>query len=556
MFRSDCMNSKLRSSLNDAKIHSASIMFKSLIDLAEYFSYKSQFSAAAVCAQIAAQYALVNHTGTFISPQLERILLRIGSNGIHVALRSRTFPPHYGLPKHVLHVLTVSRDIGGHSRFVWRWIQQDVERRHSIVITRQQNYDVPRALSEVVSLTGGKLYLLNSINLDPIAQAQALREISECADLIVLHSSASDVASVIAFANKTNMPPVIFVAHADHAFWLGVNIYDVVVHLRECGSYLSEKRRGIKKERIAFLPIPLPPASQMIPRSEAKRRIGFSEDTVIMLSIARALKYMAITGPSFVEAITPVLESYKNAVLLVIGPENRDQWAEAYQRTQGRIRALGQRSDTVPFYEAADIYVDSFPFTSNTSLLEAGSYGIPLVSFCPHSEGAEVLCPGAPGLTNTLIRITDAKRYGDVISELIEDAELRLRIGETTRKEILAIHSGRGWHDQLQKLYLKALTISPHATLPETTDQELVGELDVLLSRLYPDYLGDLGSMIDGFAEPLPYSVRFRLLAQMLRLNRSFSFSMFLPPRLEAMVEGRMSWWRNLPIVTHWLHDK
>jgi hypothetical protein len=424
-----------------------------------------------------------------------------------------------------------------------------------VVLTRQRSPEVPRPLADAVSRVGGHLYILETNFVGPIAAAQSLRKIARVADLIVLHLFPDDVVPLIAFANKNNLCPIVFNNLADHQFWLGVGISDVVAHLRESGSRLSEERRGIEQERGALLPIPIEPKSRSLPRWEAKERLGYSKDTVVILSIASPYKYTAITRPDFVEAIMPVLEKHRNAILVAIGPTHDDQWARGNLQTQGRIVPLGSRSDTTIFYEAADIYIDSFPYASNTSLLEAGSYGVPLVSYCPHAGEAEVLCAGAPGLTGTLIHVKDLEQYKAIVSNLIEDAEFRLRIGENTRKKIFDTHTGRGWNYWLQRLYNKAFSVLPITATLSTVDQMHIGELDVFLNHLYSRNFLDLGVMIEGACRALPYTSRLRLLLKILKLDQSFSFGMFLPGWLEARIEGYMKGWRKLPWIKGWLHD-
>jgi glycosyltransferase involved in cell wall biosynthesis len=369
-----------------------------------------------------------------------------------------------------------------------------------------------------------------------------------------LHVYIEDVVPTIAFANKANMPPIIFVVQADHQFWIGVSISDLFVHLRESGMWLSEKRRRIKREKMGYLPIPLDPISSKTSQSEAKKRIGFSKDTIILLSIARAVKYEPIREPRFVEAAVPILNKYRNAVLLVVGPANVDQWRIGHERAQGRILALGQRSDTHDFYEAADVYLDSFPFSSNTSLLEAASHGLPLVSYFPYSKEAEVLGAGAPGLESTLLRVRSLEDWEKTISRLIEDKEFRAQIGEKTKQEIVSMHSGGGWNRCLEELYHK-IAVTPLTAAWDGLDQNCAGELDLLLNRFYSRHV-PLGWVIGWYARDLPYSIRLQLLVKMLKVNRSFSFSMFLPNWLGKRLGERMRGWRHLPGIGRWLSAK
>lgn len=540
----------------EPQIKRALLTFQSLVGVAEEFLKEGKYLQAAVSVQIAAYYASYNHHGAFVSEKLEEILRTIGKRATDAASLSRVRAGSDGTVKRVLHVLTAARDVGGDTRFVWRWIQRDPGRSHSVALTCQLNHEVPRLLLEAVSRTGGTCHVLDDpkgTNL--IRRAQALRGIAGNTDAVFLHVYPEDVVPLMAFADKKGMPRIVFVVQADHQFWLGASISDLFVHLRESGMLLSKERRGIERERMAFLPITLEPIHSQASRSEAKENIGFSEDTVVLLSIARAVKYTRIGRPSFAEAAANVLDKHKNAVLLVIGPDNVDQWKIAHQKTGGRIVALGRRSDTRVYYEAADIYLDSFPFSSNTSLLEAASHGLPLVSYFPYSQETDVLGAGAPGFDRTLLRMRSMRDYEEIISRLIEDREYRVQIGERTKREVVRMHSGEGWNHYLQELY-RIITVTPSRSVAwNGSDRDRSGELDLVLNRFYSAN-APLGWVIGLYARHLPYGLRLQLLGRMLKVNRSFSFSMFLPKWLEKRLGGRIRGWRQLPWINRWLSAK
>ena len=102
---------------------------------------------------------------------------------------------------------------------------------------------------------------------------------------------------------------------------------------------------------------------------EAKRneRLGYDSDVVLLLTIATPFKYSATGQIGFLDLVTPVLEEFPKAVLIAVGPDDEGAWQSAKIRTNGRIVALGKRWDNDLLYAAADIYLDSVPFSSITS---------------------------------------------------------------------------------------------------------------------------------------------------------------------------------------------
>jgi glycosyltransferase involved in cell wall biosynthesis len=517
-------------------------VFRNLLTQAKDFAHRGKYDAAAVYGDVAASYAFRRHCGLFVSQELEQVLLTIGQKAIpkgHYPSKNSLLPNQ---PKKILHVATGVKGIGGLTRMIWRWIQQDTESSHSLVLTRQPLVDVPSILRDAVLNSHGNLYTLSEI-FGFVSAAKRLRQIAASADIVVLHISPDDAIPIIAFANKEQSPPILFLDHADHGFWLGASISDVVINLRSSGMRLAQERRGIEAERIALLPIILPPTQRTLSRAEAKRKLGFDENNLLLLSIARAPKYKTIDGINFGDAHVPLLEKYDNAVLVVIGPGNSEDWSAAVERVQGRIKIFPERQDTEVFYQAADIYVDSFPYTSITSLLEAGSYGVPLVSRYPYSDVSAVYGADAPGLDDNLIRTPNLEGYTAILSRLVEDEEFRLSLGKATQSKIAQTHTSTNWQKNLEKLYSRAATIPPvNATL--TPNKMLITELDVLLMRLFfltfSEQEVQLEEMIKARASSMPLIQKWyiwRNLGKNHRLTWKERTTFFLPSSLYKFLE-------------------
>jgi glycosyltransferase involved in cell wall biosynthesis len=457
-------------------------MFNSLLTEAKNLVQQGQYDAAAVYGQIAANYAQLNHCGFFTNPELENLLLIIGKTAIQ-ANHSQKKKLVSTKPTKILHVSTNISSIGGISRLMGRWIKQDQERSHSVALTRQVAENIPQNLKDAVSESQGQIYLLNEQIGGIITRAKRLREYAADADLVVLHTWEHDVVPTIAFAEREQSPPIIYVNNGDHWFWVGASICDILVNLRESGQVLSRQRRGIESQRNLVLPTILEPISRKLSRLEAKQQLGLDPNSILLLSIARSVKYKTVGEVNFAEAHLSLLKKYPNAILIVIGAgDSEEDWSEAIALTQGRIRVLGETKDTATFYQAADIYVDSFPFVSITSLLEAGSYGVPLVSRYPYdSDNCGVLGSDMPGLADNLIRVRDIEEYTQVLAELFEDETFRLSLGETTRSKIAANHWGENWQQILESVYHQAVTVTRQTIIPDGVTEMSLGEPDVFL---------------------------------------------------------------------------
>jgi glycosyltransferase involved in cell wall biosynthesis len=462
--------------------------FRILCEKANDFMSRSNYLAAAVYGEMAAYYATAEHCGFFVSQELEKILITVGQQALANDSKPRRKVFEQTKPKRVLHVLTSVRGVGGHTKMLCRWIQQDTGRNHSVIVTRQELSDeIPQNLRTVVNNSQGKICVLNQKAGDLISWARRLQSISQKFDLVVLHIHNYDVIPIIAFANKEKSPTIIFLDHADHKFWLGAGISDIVVNLRESGMNLSQTRRGIELSRNFLLPTLVEPTERKLSREQAKRQLNISKDSILLVSIARSVKFRTIDGTSFIEAHVPLLEKYKKTFLLVVGPGEREDWSTVILQSEGRIKVFSETEKTAIFYQAADIYIDSFPFVSNTSLLEAGSYGIPLVSRFPYSDMSAILGADMPGFTGKLIWARNSKDYTEVLSNLIEDMEFRESLGEATKKKIAEMHFGENWQNNLESIYSKALAISKSNShgAPDCKDQIFLGEPDVFLPIIH-----------------------------------------------------------------------
>ena len=77
-----------------------------------------------------------------------------------------------------------------------------------------------------------------------------------------------------------------------------------------------------------------------------------------------------------------MLSAVPDAYLLAVGPsESEAAWAALIERFGERVRVIGPTAETSLLLDATDLYLDSFPFGSPTSLFEAALHEIMPFSF-------------------------------------------------------------------------------------------------------------------------------------------------------------------------------
>jgi hypothetical protein len=415
---------------------------------------------AAACAQIASTIGWMNHPGRFASDSLERNLRAVAEALPAVPFEGAPAAAS-GSPARVLHVLTEGYTTGGHTRLAWRWMLADAGRVHGLAVTRHKA--LPSELLDAVAVRGGIPVDVPGPQATLLERATRLRALATGYDLVLLHVHPDDPVPSMAFAGlgAGERPPIVFVNHADHCYWLGREAADLVVSHRELGSKLARERRGVPRSRTAILPLPLAGAvAADADRSAARASLGIEPGQVVLLTVASSYKYCPVSGPHFLDAVEPVLAAHPEAVLLAVGPSDEGRFAEARARTGGRVRALGGLPKVDHLYAAADVYLESYPCSSGTAVREAAAYGTPVLTFAPDPVEAEMLGSDV-ALASVWQRAESAEEYLALAGSLISDPHARARWGEAARDSVAESHDEALWVSMVEDVYRQAVAVGP-----------------------------------------------------------------------------------------------
>ena len=440
--------------------------FSELARRGELLTDNGRYASAVAAAQTAANFAVLWHPGVYASPILDQTLARLGRSAIPTdgAARYATTSP-----SSVLHVATQVSAIGGHSRMIARWIGRDGARVHSLALTRQA-WPVPEDLVNAVAKAGGEIRFVNCCAGGPLAWASGLQSIMKRHDLIVLHVHNQDVVPFVALGGMRRRPRVLLLDHADHLFWLGAGSVDLVINTRLSGRDLCVRRRGVPVDQLAPLPLCLDRVARDLDRPAARRALGLPEESVMLLTVARATKFRPVAGRTYADAFVPLLLRHPEAHLVAVGPGGSEDWTAAQSQVPGRIHSFSETPNTRHFYEAADIYVDSFPFMSNTSILQAGQYGMPVVTRYFFGKGCDIMGADSIGMDANLVRTIDPHDFERRLGLLIENETLRKDLGGRTRAGLESINAGADWNAALAEVYARAGQISQRSA-PAATDE-------------------------------------------------------------------------------------
>lgn len=406
-------------------------------------------NSAIAWAEIAANFASLRHPGFYVSKPLESMLIEIAND-----IKKREMPSSFSQAtsvqaktsgkRRILHVMTQAYGVGGHTRIVANWVKYTSESCVHSLVTTTQKESLPTYLSSAIKENGGSyIPLPNSESL--VNQASLLRQISHTwADLVVLHTHPYDAVPTVAFGEKGGSPVLLF-NHADHIFWLGVSISDVVLDFRLLGQNLTFTRRGAKNSKI--VPIPLTDVYTMLDRKVIRKKYALGDDKIVLLSVSNEAKFTPFAGYDFIETMTKILRKNPNAVLIVVGPHLKGRWAQASKIVRDRFRVTGEISfsDLQDFYACADIYVDGFPLGGGTTLLEAGAIGLPIIGLhkpeAPNLDGSDDLA-----LHKFNTHATSLGDFSYQLQNMMSQQSSNKQKASKIQESIINVHFPPGWN--------------------------------------------------------------------------------------------------------------
>lgn len=434
--------------------------FEHLVRLVCRRSQAGRFESAVGWARVAAAFATTNPTGALREIRLDRALDHVSRSTLEPV---RPAPPRDGR-RRVLHVLSEGHLIGGHVHMAHRWVDSDEASVPQLVVTRPGCDSPP--LAEAVRRRGGEALVLEDRSL--LERARRLRAVAAAgADVVVCHTHGDDPVPAVAFGGDYAGPPMVMVNHADHVFWLGTGNMSVLMCLREPGAEVSVTARGCPAGNVIVVPTPLPGVGRKLDRQAAKRRLGIDPGQLVLLTLARGVKYPpAHWHPGFVEVVGPAIREHPGATLLAVGPDPADEaWANLVRDVPGRVIVPGIQPDPSVYLDAADIYLDSFPFASITSMIEAATRGIPLLASRRVSGTIRLMSSAGP-LDDVVEGAADTGSYRQRLAELIEDDALRARVGARTGHAARR-HDLTTWLSGMERIYDSAFSATPVRSRPE-----------------------------------------------------------------------------------------
>lgn len=321
-----------------------------------------------VLAKCISEFAIKRNVKIYSCYAIENELLNI-SNKYHIPQTKVKYK------KSFLHVMTTSYNVGGHTRVVERWIENSPnDEIHSVIILQQGAFDIPQKLKDVVKEKQGHFVEFDNCN-QYIENALKLRQFAQDYETIILHVHLHDPVPILAFGTEEFERPIVFFNHAEHLFNLGVSIADVFVDFRSFASNISVTRRKVSKPFVLHLPV----------ESQSQTNVNNHNcnNQKTILSIGRGNKYYPFGDYDFIKTAQAIIKNNKNVIMYVIGvnPEER-AWKKAIKESNNRIipKSLIAYDKLNEYIISADLYIESFPFSSFLAMLDVAKNNIPSLS--------------------------------------------------------------------------------------------------------------------------------------------------------------------------------
>lgn len=283
--------------------------------------------------------------------------------------------------KTYLHVASEVYLLGGHTRMIERWVGfSDNDEKHSVVLLNQKDIDeIPEKIKRNVAIKKGVLKILNPSD-ELLDKANTLRDLAFEYDIIILHHHPDDPVPLMAFSVEEFKRPIICFNHSGHTFWLGRNIVDFCIDIEKNQNKCTIEKRGIPQTLTIDMPRDMVQEhdNDSSERNNIKAELGIANNSLIVSSMASNYKFKPLKNINFIDTIRNILEKNKKAFFLGIGMSDKDEgWDNLKDKFPNRLLLLGviPHNRALKYLKAVDLYIDSFPYNSWVSLIDAISIG-------------------------------------------------------------------------------------------------------------------------------------------------------------------------------------
>lgn len=423
--------------------------------------------------ELTAGFAWLNFSGFYKLQSLEKILINIGKSLPAFKIETKLNSQETKTNKNILHICSSLRLAGGHSKLLFNWIKTDYKNSHTILSTRLSLDDMKNVSSAYIKDNVPSLINLNADS--KLKKAEELKKHLEGFhyDYIILHTDPNEVIATVALSDIKIKTPVLLLNHADHTFWLGSTITDILLQIRESNIALDKKRRNISDQ--ALLPIPIK-SNQFIKKYNSENQTK----QLKILSTGSLFKYTPTKEYNFYEEIFTLAKKHPEILINIVGIDKDSKYALKYQLKNINYLGLLNSEDLNQLENEADIFLEGFPLPSFTALLQVSLKKIPFVL---HYKPLSSMMLFEENKKNGISYPNNREEWRTEVKKLIENQEHRIQIAKKQYGYIDNLYSENAWLDLLAKAYEKADS-KVHSLNSFTTDNFYDTEQEYTLSQV------------------------------------------------------------------------
>lgn len=322
------------------------------------------------------EFAMQNYTGHFREPEIETFL-----SNYHKNHYTNTIDPASFNENILIHIVTQTYSIGGHSRFLENLIQLDDKHQHHLIITDQGDIPHRESIYQLIEKQNGTLTELSG---DENAKGQEMIDsLTKLGGKIMLHHHPSDVLPSIALPVINELYPIYYFNHADHCYAYGFELDPIVINIRDEAARITYHWRNCKKNTVLPLPILKPDIKES--REEVFKKYNLDPDLKLGLCVGGMHKLKPKGEFNFFRTMYQALTENETLQVAVVGVrEEKIDELELSHFKHKRFHFLGPIPDPSEIQAHTDIAIDPIPLGSYTADLETCYYGaFPLCSYNP-----------------------------------------------------------------------------------------------------------------------------------------------------------------------------
>ena len=362
--------------------------------------------------------------------------------------------------------------VGGHTRVVERWVETAPnDEKHSIVLLNQRNEAYPSKLEEITCLHKGNLYLYNEIDL--LSRAKKLRDIAASYEYIILHIHMDDPTALVAFGTEEFTRPVILFNHADHSYWCGASIVDMLADLRV--NNFAQKYRGINNVHPIRIPFDANKSIQDFSTSkeESRKILGIPLDKKIVLTVGGAHKFSPFAGCEFCELVSRTIKSMDNVVCYGVGPTTETgNWGTSGDKFVA-IGEINYSEEYFHYLNACDVYINSMPIGGGTAMLDAVQFHKPVVSY-------SLFDTKLGNILNGIETTQDLKVFDNTLKSILQSEETAKSLATRQYEGVLECHGIDNWRKNIEVMLSK--TPKKHSVHDISKAKYKINDLAIMIS--------------------------------------------------------------------------